>query len=430
MTLTVVFPLMLLFGLYLSFALKGFQITKLRQGWFFLLHQKKEDVGNISHFEAISTVLAGNFGTGNISGMAVALSTGGPGALVWMWLMVFFGAAIQYASCVLGVKYRQKNCQGEYVGGPMYYLSKGLKQTQLARLFCLLTIFSAISVGNFAQTNSMTLPLVQLGFDPLLSGCVIALLIGLVLLGGIQRIAKIASMIVPIKAALYISVAILILLLNYQQVLPALELMVRSSFDFRAASGGTLGALTFKAMTTGFNRSIFATDAGTGIVPILQSGARTSNPIEDGLVTLVAPFIVMAVCTLTGLVLIISGAWLQTDLQSTNMVTYAFTKGLGSKLGEYIVMLCLILFGYSTILAWSYCAEKAVGYLFGQPATKWFTYFYILLIPFGTIAKVELVWLLADLCITLMLIVNLVGIIGLSKEVIASSQLYFHPKKA
>jgi len=425
-TLSIIFPTMLLFGLFLTVKLKGFQVTKLKQSWYLLLHQKKSDVGNISHFEAISTVLAGNFGTGNISGMAVALTTGGPGALVWMWFMVFFGAAIQYASCVLGVKYRQKNKEGEYVGGPMYYLSTGLKQTRLAQLFCVLTVFAAISVGNFAQINSMTLPLTTLGFDPLISGCVIAFFVGLVLLGGIQRIAKIASMIVPLKAALYIGFALTIILLNSEHVLPALKLMFNSAFDFRAAGGGVLGAAVFTAITTGFNRSIFATDAGTGIVPILQSSARTSNPIEDGLVTLVAPFMVMVVCTLTGLVLIVTDAWLQPGLQSTNMVTYAFSQGLGHEAGKYVVMLCLILFGYTTILAWCYCAEKAVAYLFGTRSIKWFSYFYIALIPVGAVVEVNFVWLLADICITAMLIVNLIGIIGLSKEVITSSRIYFN----
>jgi len=428
-TLYLIFPVILLFGLYLSIKLKGFQVSRLRQSWHLLIHQKKEDVGNISHFEAISTVLAGNFGTGNISGMAIAVTTGGPGALVWMWFMVFFGAAIQYASCVLGVKYRQQNELGEYVGGPMYYLSRGLGKTKLARLFCILTIFSAITVGNFAQINSMTLPLVNLGLDPFLSGFVIALFVGLVLIGGIQRIAKIASMVVPIKAVLYIGFALTILVLNYQNILPALALMFRSAFDFQAVGGGLLGAAAFKAITIGFNRSIFATDAGTGIVPILQSGARTSNPVEDGLVTLVAPFMVMVVCTLTGLILLVTGAWQQVGLKSTNMVTYAFSQGLGHQTGEYVVIFCLILFGYTTILAWSYCAEKAIAYLFGTRSSRWFSYFYIALIPVGAIVEVDFVWLLADISITLMLIVNLIGIIGLSKEVIESSRVYFNAEK-
>lgn len=425
-TLYLVFPVILIVGLYFTIQLKGFQIFRLKQSWNFLIHQKKQEEGNISHFEAISTVLAGNFGTGNISGMAVALSTGGPGALIWMWVMVLFGSAIQYASCLLGVKYRQKNKEGEYVGGPMYYLSRGLNQNGLAKLFCVLTIFSAITVGNFAQINSMVLPLQKMGLNPFWSGCAIAFFVGLVLLGGIQRIAKIASMIVPLKAGLYIGFALTILLLNYTQVLPAIKLMFNAAFDFQAVGGGLIGAAAFKAITTGFNRSIFATDAGTGIVPILQSSARTSHPVEDGLVTLIAPFMVMVVCTLTGLVLLVSGAWEQTGLQSTNMVTYAFSQGLGHQIGEYVVIFCLVLFGYTTILAWSYCAEKALAYLIGDRFTKIFSYCYILLVPIGALVNVDLVWILADIGITLMLVVNLIGIIGLSKEVIKISRDYFN----
>lgn len=427
-TLWIIFPGIILLGLYFTLQLRGFQMTRLKKSWALLINQQKKSEGNISHFEAISTVLAGNFGTGNISGMAIALSTGGPGALVWMWVMAFFGAAIQYASCVLGVRYRQKNDSGEYVGGPMYYLSKGLGMNGLAKLFCLLTIFSAITVGNFAQINSMTLPLQKMGADPLLCGVIIAILVGLVLLGGIQRIAKIASLVVPVKACLYLGFALIIILLNRDHILPALKLMFYSAFDFKALGGGLLGAAAFKAITTGFNRSIFATDAGTGIVPILQSGARTSHPVEDGLVTLVAPFMVMIVCTMTGLVLLTTGAWEQAGLQSTNMVTYAFSQGLGHQVGEYVVILCLILFGYTTILAWSYCAEKAIAYLAGARYTKWFACLYIVLIPVGAIVHVDLVWVLADICITLMLLVNLVGIIGLSKEVVSLSREYFWPQ--
>lgn len=424
-TLWVVFPSIILLGLYFTIQLKGFQICRLKQSWNYLIHQQKQSEGNISHFEAISTVLAGNFGTGNISGMAVALATGGPGALVWMWVMTFFGAAIQYASCVLGVQYRQKNASGEYVGGPMYYLSKGLGMPGLAKAFCFLTIFSAITVGNFAQINSMTLPLQKLGVDPFLSGFIIAIFVGMVLLGGIKRIAKLASMIVPIKAALYLGVALIIILMHYEGIMPALKSMFSSAFDFKAVGGGIMGAAAFKALTTGFNRSIFATDAGTGIVPILQSGARTTHPVVDGLVTLVAPFMVMIVCTMTGLVLLISGAWNQIGLQSTNMVTYAFTQGLGSQIGEYVVILCLVLFGYTTILAWSYCAEKAIAYLWGPQFTKKFMYVYIALVPVGALIHVDLVWILADICITMMLVVNLIGIVGLSHEVVKLSKEYF-----
>lgn len=424
LTFYFVFPFIFILGLYFTIKLRGFQISKLKLSFSNLLKKQKNEQGNISHFEAISTVLAGNFGTGNISGMAVAISTGGPGALVWMWVITFFASAIQYASCVLGVKYRQKNEEGEYIGGPMYYLKHGLGLKRLSKMFCILTLFAAITVGNFAQVNSMALPLQKMGLHPFFCGLILSILIGLVLIGGIQRIARFASIIVPLKAFLYLAFALIILGFNYSHILPAFKLMFASAIDSSAALGGFLGAGTLKAMTTGFNRGIFATDAGTGIVPILQSSARTEHPVIDGLVSLVAPFMVMVVCTMTGLVLITTGAW-QTEMQSTNMVTFAFTEGLGHQIGEYVVIFSLVMFGFTTILAWAYCAEKAIAYLWGESLAHRFNYLYIVLIPFGALIQVDLVWILADICISMMLIVNLIGIMGLSSEVIQESRNYF-----
>lgn len=429
LTFYIVFPCIILLGLYFTIKLRGFQISKLKLSFFSLLKKQKNLQGNISHFEAISTVLAGNFGTGNISGMAVAISTGGPGSLVWMWIIAFFGSAIQYASCILGVKYRQKNGEGEYLGGPMYYLSKGLGLRKLSQFFCLLTVFAAITVGNFAQINSMVLPLQKMGINPLVCGSVFAILLALVLIGGIQRIARFASIIVPLKAFLYLIFALIILVFNYEHILPSFKLMFASAIDVNAAAGGVLGFGTLKSISTGFNRGVFATDVGTGIVPILQSSARTEHPVVDGLVSLIAPFFVMIVCTMTGLVLLTTGAWEQVGLQSTNMVTYAFSSGLGHQLGEYIVIFSLVMFGFTTILAWAYCAEKAIAYLFGTAFSRKFCYLYILMVPVGAILHVDLVWILADICITFMLVVNLVGVTGLSAEVIGESRAYFQANK-
>ena len=428
MTFYIVLPAIVMLGLYFTIQLRGFQFSKIALSFKNLLKKQKGADGNISHFEAVSTVLAGNFGTGNISGMAMAIGTGGPGALVWMWIMCFFGTAIQYASCVLGVKYRQKDENGEFTGGPMYYLKNGLQLNFLAKLFCFLTIFAAITVGNFAQINSMTLPMQKLDISPLRCSLVLAFFVGLVLIGGIQRISRVAAVVVPIKAFLYVFFAFVILYFNSNKIIQAFDLMFSEAFNFKAAGGGVLGATVLKAMTTGFNRGIFATDAGTGIVPILQSSARTEHPVVDGLVTMVAPFMVMLVCTITGLVLITTGAF-ETDLQSTNMVTHAFSVGLGSKVGEYIVIFALVMFGFTTILAWAYCAKKSIEFLYGSKPAKIFNYIYILLVPVGTLIQVDLVWTLADICITGMLLVNLVGITFLANLVIFESRNYFNKDK-
>lgn len=424
-TLFFVFPAIILSGLYLTIRLRCVQISKLKMSFSYLLKKQAQSEGNISHYQAIAAVLAGNFGTGNISGMAVAISTGGPGALVWMWIMAFLGASIQYASCVLGVKYRKQNLDGEFVGGPMYYLRDGLGLKKTAGLFGIFTVIGALAVGNFAQVNSVVLPLQKMGFSPLLCGLTIAVLVGLVLLGGIQRVAKLASFIVPLKAFIYLGTALLILGFHAEKVLPALGMMLKAAFNPHSILGGVLGFSVLKAITSGFDRGIFATDAGTGIVPILQASARTTNPVIDGVVTLVAPFLVMIVCTTTGLVLIVTGAWQESGLQSTNMVTHAFQEGLGYSWGAYIVIIALVLFAYTTILAWACCAEKAIGFLLGTKRSYWFKYLYVALIPVGTLLHVDFIWRLADISISFMLVTNLIGIIGLSKEVIGESRQFF-----
>lgn len=425
LTFFLIFPLIVVLGLYLTVRLGFIQLSKLKMSFKYLLKKDEKCEGNISRYQAISAVLAGNFGTGNISGMAIALTTGGPGALIWMWVVAFLGASIQYVSCILGVQYRQKNGDGEYVGGPMYYLKYGLGLKKLGVLFALFTVFAALTVGNFAQINSVILPLEKMGLSPIFSGIVIAFFVGLVILGGIQRVSRFASFIVPFKALLYLLTSLIILILHADQVWPALQLMVKSAFNVQSVTGGMLGFGMVKALTTGFDRGIFATDAGTGIIPILQASARTTNPIIDGVVTLVAPFLVMIVCTMTGLVLIVTGAWEHLELRSTNMVTLAFQQGLNHSLGAYIVIFALVLFAYTTILAWACCGEKAIYFLSNQRYARYFKYFYIVSIPIGAVLHVDLIWILADISISFMLLTNMIGVTCLSGWVIKESKAFF-----
>ncbi len=421
-TLFAIFPAIIIVGIYLTVKLGFVQISQIKKSFSSLTSKNADSKGSISRFGALSTVLAGNFGTGNISGMAVAIATGGPGALVWMWIMAFFGAAIQYASCILGVSYRSKLKNNEYAGGPMYYLRDGLGYKTLAMLFCVFTIFGAVTVGNFAQINSIVLPLQKMGFNPLYCSLAIAVLVGVVILGGIKRLANFASLIVPFKAFLYLGTAAVIIGMNHEKAIDALSLMFKHAFGFSSVAGGVMGFGIVKIITTGFDRGLFATDAGTGIVPILQSNARSEHPVMDGIATLVAPLMVMIVCTATGLVLILTGAWLEPGLQSTNMVTYAFSKGLGTPIGGYIVIVALILFAYTTILAWAYCGEKALEFIAGPEKQKWFRYTYIALVPIGSLMRVDMIWTLADIAITFMLFTNLIGVAGLSRRVIDSSR--------
>ena len=424
-TLYCVFPAIVALGIYLTFKLQCLQITKLKMSLTTLLKSEKKGSGGISNYQAISAVIAGNLGTGNISGMAIALATGGPGSLVWMWVMAFLGSIIQYSSCLLGVKYRSQNADGEYVGGPMYYLRNGLGFKKLAAGFSFCTLAAALAVGNFAQVNSIVLPLKSIGFNPLLCGVFIAIGAGLVMLGGIQRIAKVAASIVPVMAVMYLTAGLVILFFYKEAVLPGIWLMLKSSCQGASFAGGVMGFSVVKALSTGLERGIFATDAGTGIVPILQAGTRNKEPVINGVITLIAPFLVMIICSITGLVLIVTGAFKEPGLESTNMVVFAFQQVFGKGFGLSIVIFALSLFAYTTIIAWGGCAEKAAEFLWDKKRARLFLYAYLALIPVGAIARVEFVWVFADCAISLMLITNLVGITALSKDVISESRRFF-----
>jgi AGCS family alanine or glycine:cation symporter len=424
-TFWIIFPFIFILGFYFTWKLRGVQFTKLKMSFALLWKSDKSTQGNISHYEAISAVLAGNFGTGNISGMAIAVAMGGPGALVWMWFVTFFGSVIQFASCVLGVKYRQKNSDGDYMGGPMYYISEGLGRKKMGMLYAFFAIIGAFTVGNFTQVNSVTLPLGDLNLDPFYSSLVLAILVGAVILGGMRRFAAIASSVVPVMALLYFGSALIILANHADQVLDAFLLMFQGAFNPESILGGALGYGIVKTISIGFGRAIFATDAGLGLAPIIQSSAKTTHPVIDGIVALAAPFLVMVVCTVTGLVLIVTGVFLNPDLKSTNMCIAAFQKGLGNTIGSYVVLLSLILFAYTTILAWSCCGERAVEFLFGKSKVRLFQYLYIALVPVGALAHVDLVWIVADTAISMMMIVNLIGIAGLSGVVIRKTHDFF-----
>jgi AGCS family alanine or glycine:cation symporter len=426
-TLYLVFPSIVLLGIYLTFKLRFVQVLKLKLSFLTLLKKSdSQDEGNISHYQAVAAVLAGNFGTGNISGMAVALTTGGPGALMWMWVMAFLGSAIQFGSSLLGVKYRKKNKYGEYVGGPMYYLSEGLGLKKIAFLFSFFVILASFACGGLAQVNSMTLPFEKLGVAPWISGIVIAVFVSLVVLGGATRVAVVCSAVVPVMALLYLGTAFYILGVHFRDVLPATVEILKASLGVSSFIGGVAGYSLMKALTSGFDRAIFATDAGTGTVPLLQSGAKTSHEVIDGVVTLVAPFLVMVVCTATALVLMVTGAYPAKGLASTNIVIDAFSRVLGENLGFIIVLIALTLFGYTTTIAYATCLERAVGFMTSsKKVVKAFLLSYILFIPVGSLLHVDFVWIVADISLTAMLIINLIGVAGLSREVIESTHEYF-----
>ncbi|MCP5469732.1 MAG: sodium:alanine symporter family protein [Chlamydiales bacterium] len=430
LTCYTLFPALVALGVYLTFRLRFLQIGKVKMGFKYLFQKEKGAEGNMPRYQAIASVLAGNFGTGNISGMAVALMMGGSGALVWMWIMAFFGSIIQYSSCLLAMKYREQNEQGEFVGGPMYYISNGLGMKRLGRLFAFLVILGAIAVGVFCQINSMSISFVTLGIAPWVTGVVVAAGVGIVLLGGAQRVAKVAAAVIPFVAVFYMGSAIYILGHYWSAILPAFGMMFKNAFAFHSILGGAAGFGMMQVVTTGIGRALFATDVGTGYVPILQAGAKSRHYVVDGAVALVAPLLVMIVCTITSLVLIVTGADQAVGLKSTAIVVHAFQIGVGRVLGSAVVNTALLLFGYTTILAWACCFERAVGFLVGCRWTKPLRLFFIGLIPLSAFFTVNFVWAFADIALALMTLVNLIGIFGLSREVVRESRDYFLPQQA
>jgi len=424
-TVYVIFPLLILLGVYLTCKLRFLQFSKLWMGFKEVVDGQKGGQGNLSRFQTIASVLAGNFGTGNIAGMAVALTTGGPGALVWMWIVAFFGSIIQYASCLLTVKYRTQNKRGEYVGGPMYYLASGLNAKWLAWIFALSVLFGAIGVGIFAQMNSMILSLEPFGFSLWSITLLITITVALIIMGGMQRIAQVSSAVVPMMAFFYLGAACIILFMYAQNLPAACATLFYAALAPKALLGGALGYSFLQVVSTGLGRALFATDVGTGYVPILQAGAKTKHAVLDGVVSLVAPFLVMIICTVTALVLMVTGAYQVPDLKSTQMVIYAFQKGVGVQAGIFIVAVSLFLFGYTTIIAWAFCFERAMGFLFQDRFRKFFRLFFVCLIPLGACLQVDFVWAFADTALTCMTLCNLIGILSLSREVITESQAFF-----
>lgn len=430
LTLGLILPALVILGLYLTIKLKGIQFTKLRLGIQHLTQKESDSEGDISNFEALAAVLAGNLGTGNISGIAIALATGGPGALVWMWVMALLGSVVKFAGCFLGFKYREKTPQGEYVGGPMYYLKKGLKKPLIATLFSLAALLTSLTVGNLVQVNSIILPLQKIGFSPLFILLPLVALVGFLLMGGLKRIAKLLGALVPLMTLIYLATALTILALHHQALAPALQLMFKAAFSPSAIIGGGLGYTFFQAVKSGFERGIFATDAGCGIAPILQSGARCKNPLLEGMVAMVAPIVVMLICTVTGLVLLVTQAPTLSGEMSTNMCTWAFTQGLkGHPIGAWVVVISLVLFAFTTIITWAYCGEKALEFLGNRKSIRAYKWFFIAVLPIGAFCKISFVWILADISIALMLITNIWGVFGLSKEVIEETNKSLSPTK-
>lgn len=416
-TLAVVFPVIFLVGSYFSYRLRFLQIFKLKHAA--SLVTTKERKGGISSFGAMAAILGGNLGTGNISGVAVALVTGGPGALFWMWVMAILASTTKYVGCFLGVHFQRKNERGDWEGGPMFYLRDGLKSNVLAKLFCIFTITSAVTVGNLVQVHALSLPVVELNIHPIFFSIPLALLVGGVILGGLKRFSHVVSALVPFMAIAYIGTCLVILFIHRENIPASIELIFDSAFALKPVAGGAVGFGILSAIRAGFDRGLFATDSGLGLAPILHSAVYDPSTTHDnrhtqGLISVLSPMIVMVVCSVTGLVLLTTGAFLRLELSSTNMCMEAFRLGFNAPWAGQIVSVTLFFFAFTTILTWAFCANRAVEFLCGLRFVKPFQWLFIAIVPFGVFMREKAIWTTADLSINFMFAINMIGVVCLS----------------
>jgi AGCS family alanine or glycine:cation symporter len=416
-------------GLYLTLRSHFLQIRRfnlvIKETVFSLFKSDKAGKGDISPFQALTTALAATIGTGNIAGVATAITLGGPGAIFWMWVSAFFGMATKYSEVVLAVHYRQTRPDGMVVGGPMYFLEHGLNARFLAVLFAIFGSLGALGIGNMVQANSVADALNQaFNVPPIATGIVLAVATAVVILGGIRRVASITAKLVPVMAGFYLAGALFIIILSLDQVPAAFAAIMGNAFTGRAAIGGFAGAGVLQAIRFGVARGIFTNEAGLGSGSIAHAAARTDHPARQGLWGIFEVFFdTHVVCTITAIVILVTGVW--TDgLEGAALTTAAFNRGLPGP-GGYIVAVGLVFFAFSTLVAWSFYGEKCLEYLAGTRSAFLYRLIWIFLIPIGAIGGLRAVWALADTLNGLMAIPNLIGLWGLSGVIMGLTREFF-----
>ncbi|MGZ9899439.1 alanine/glycine:cation symporter family protein [Shewanella gaetbuli] len=421
-------------GLFLSIGLKLMPILKLGTGFKLLWSGRSTDdadKGDVSPFNALMTSLSATIGTGNIAGVATAIMIGGPGALFWMWCTALVGMATKFSEAVLAVKFRETDSNGNHVGGPMYYIKNGLgkKWAWLGTAFAFFGMFAGFGIGNTVQSNSVADALTSnFGVPSWITGVVLMVLVGAVLMGGIKRIAEVAGKLVPLMTVFYITAGLAVLVVYIDQIPAAFELIIHSAFNPVAAQGGFAGAAVWAAIRFGVARGVFSNEAGLGSAPIAHAAAKTNNPVKQGLVAMLGTFIdTIIVCSITGLAIIVSGAWTSGE-NGAALTSFAFSHAL--PMGNYIVAIALAIFAFTTILGWSFYSEKCVQYLFGEKAIKPFRVIFTLVVPIGAISSLEFIWLLADTLNAMMALPNLVALCLLSPVVFGLTREYFAKQKA
>ena len=414
-------------GIFLTIGLRGMTMTRIPYAFKQLLKGRKgSGEGEISPFNALMTALSSTVGTGNIAGVATAIGIGGPGALFWMWCTALVGMATKYAEAVLAVNYRETDASGKKVGGPMYYIKNGLgnRWKPLAFLFALFGALAGFGLANTVQSNTVSQVLFNnFQIPTVASGLVMALLVALVLLGGIQRIAQVAGKLVPLMTVIYLVSTLLILLLNLSEIPSALVFIVDSAFNGTAATGGFAGATVMLALRMGVSRGIFSNESGLGSAPIAHAAAETNSPVRQGTIAMLGTFIdTLIICTMTGLVLVVTDVW-NSELQGAAMTLQVFDSSL--PFGGDILSLCITLFAFTTMLGWSYYGERCAQFLLGPKVVLPFRVLWVIGIFLGTQMSLGLVWKMSDALNGMMAIPNLIALLLLSPVVFKLTQQYY-----
>lgn len=414
-------------GIFLTIGLRGMTITRIPYAFKQLFNGRKgSGEGEITPFNALMTALSSTVGTGNIAGVATAIGIGGPGALFWMWCTALVGMATKYAEAVLAVNYRETDASGKKVGGPMYYIKNGLGQRwkPLAFLFALFGALAGFGLANTVQSNTVSQVLFNnFQIPTVASGLVMAILVAMVLLGGIQRIAQVAGKLVPLMTIIYLLSTLIILLLNLTEIPSAIVFIVDSAFNGTAATGGFAGATVMLALRMGVSRGIFSNESGLGSAPIAHAAAETNSPVRQGTIAMLGTFIdTLIICTMTGLVLVVTDVW-NSELQGAAMTLQVFDTSL--PFGGDILSLCIALFAFTTMLGWSYYGERCAQFLLGPSVVIPFRVLWVIGIFLGTQMSLGLVWKMSDALNGMMAIPNLIALLLLSPVVFKLTKQYY-----
>lgn len=436
-------------GLFCTFVLKGVQFTKfglsMKNTIARLFSKTEAKDGTMTPFQALCTALASTVGTGNIAGVAGAIAIGGPGAIFWMWVSALLGMATKYSEITLAIHYREKNPKGEWVGGPMYYIRNGLGKNWkwLAAIFAVCCSLACLGIGNMTQINTIaaTFNSTLSHFVPALAkyttliniiiGVVVAALAALVLLGGMKRIGAVTEKMIPLMSAIYIIGALVVVGVNYKNILPAFGMIFEGAFNPSAVVGGVAGMTIMKTMTKGVGRGIFSNEAGLGSAPLAHASADTDSAVKQGLYGIFEVFIdTIVICTLTALTILTSGIAIPYGVGAgAELTTAAFASVMGDGISSIFMAVAVAMFAISTILGWALYGCRGVEFLFGTKANKYYYIFYIAMILVGAVTELELVWAISDTLNCLMAIPNLIAVIALSGVVAKLTREYFAKKK-